>query len=142
MEEAKRIEIPTPVNILWENVLLIPIIGILDSKRAQEIIKTMLTKIMETGYMAIILDILGVVTVDSAVANHLMKITKATKLMGCTSIISGISPAVAQSLVSLGVELGDVITNSTLRDALERAFEISGLEVRKKTEINALKIEY
>jgi len=131
MEKAKKIEIPTPVNILWDNVLMIPLFGTIDSKRGQEIMETMLTKVIDTGYKTVILDILGIVTVDSAVANHLIKITKATKLMGCTSIISGISSEVAQAMVNLGIELGDVNTTSTLRDALEKAFEISGLEVRK-----------
>ena len=93
--------------------------------------ETILTKIIDTGFKTIILDILGVITVDSAVANHVIKITKATNLMGCNCIISGISPEVAQTLVNLGVELGEVITTSTLRDALECAFENLGLEVRK-----------
>jgi len=131
MDKAKKIEIPTPVNILWENVLMIPLFGTIDSKRAQEIMETMLTKVIDTGCKTIILDILGIVTVDSAVANHIIKMTKATKLMGCRCIISGISPEVAQALVDLGIELGDVNTTSTMRDALERAFDISGLEVRK-----------
>ena len=131
MEETRIEELPTPVNILWENILMVPIFGILESKRAQEIMETILTKIIETGYKTIILDILGVVAVDSAVANHLIKITKATQLMGCSCIISGISPAVAQTLVNLGIELGEVDTTSTLRDALEIALDNAGLEVVK-----------
>ena len=131
MEETKSNAVSTPVNILWENMLMIPIFGVVDSKRVQDIMETMLNKIIETGYKTVILDILGVAMVDSAVANHLIKISKATKLMGCKCIISGISPEVAQALVNLGIEMGEVITTSTLRDALELAFEISGLEVRK-----------
>ena len=104
MEETRIEELSTPVNILWENVLMVPIFGVLDSKRSQDLMETVLTKIVETGFKTIILDILGVVTVDSAVANHLIKITKATKLMGCGCIISGISPAIAQTLVHLGIE--------------------------------------
>ena len=131
MEETKSNAVSTPVNILWENMLMVPIFGVVDSKRVQDIMETMLNKITETGYKTVILDILGVAMVDSAVANHLIKISKATKLMGCKCIISGISPEVAQALVNLGIEMGEVITTSTLRDALELAFEISGLEVRK-----------
>ena len=78
-----------------------------------------------------ILDIQGVAAVDTAVANHLIKITKATKLMGCRCIISGIFSAVAQTLVQLGIDLGDVTTNSTLEDALSDAFKILNLEVIK-----------
>ena len=94
-----------------------------DSLRAQQIMSAMLTKITETSSKVIIMDIQGVAAVDTAVANHLIKITKATKLMGCRCIISGISPAVAETLVELGVDLGDVATNSTLADALHDAFD-------------------
>jgi len=89
----------------------------------------MLKKITETLAKVIILDIAGVATVDTAVANHLIKIAKATKLMGCRCIVSGISPAVAETLVQLGIELGDVTTNSNLQDSLADAFAILKLEV-------------
>ena len=131
MAKTKVAEIPTPVNILWENILMLPIFGTVDSKRAQDIMESMLTKIVEDGSKIIILDILGVTTVDSAVANHLVKIAKATKLMGCDAIISGISPEIAQTLVNLGVELGEVVTTATLANALEFGFKSMGLEVRK-----------
>jgi rsbT co-antagonist protein RsbR len=91
----------------------------------------MLAKIKETSAKIIILDIQGVAAVDTAVANHLIKITKATKLMGCRCLISGISPAVAETLVQLGIELGDVATNATLRDSLGEAFTLLNFEVRK-----------
>jgi len=87
MVETKTTEILTPVNVLWDNILMVSIFGILDSNRAQELMETMLAKIVESGYKTIILDILGVVTVDSAVANHLIKITKAmylqTEVLNC-----------------------------------------------------------
>lgn len=121
----------TPVTILWEKVLMLPITGVIDSKRAQEIMETMLGKIEDTQAKIIILDILGVATVDSAVANHLLKITKATQLMGCTCIITGISPTISQILVHLGVELRDVVTRVTLKDGLEVAFNVLNLEVRE-----------
>src|SRR5687767_6005624 len=92
----------TPVNILWDGILLIPISGMMDSSKAQSIMESMLEKILETEAKTIILDILGVAAVDSAVANHILKMSKATKLMGCDCLISGISPAIAQTLVHLG----------------------------------------
>ena len=121
----------TPVTILWEKILMLPITGVIDSKRAQEMMEVVLAKISQTESKILILDILGVATVDSAVANHLLKITKATQLMGCTCIITGISPTISQILVHLGVELRDIVTRSTLKDGLEVAFEVLGLEVRE-----------
>ena len=130
-KQEKSTTIPTPVNIIWEKILFIPVFGTIDSMRAQEIMESMLDKLMVTGSKVIILDILGVVTVDSAVANHVIKITKATKLMGAETIISGMSPEIAQTLVGLGIELGTVNTTSTLADALKLAFVRLGLEVKK-----------
>lgn len=95
--------------------------GTVDSDRSQAIMDAMLTKIVETGATTCIFDIMGVVAVDTAVANHLIKITKTTRLMGCETIISGISPEVAQGMVNLGVELQDVLTATTVREALKRA---------------------
>jgi rsbT co-antagonist protein RsbR len=106
-------------------------VGVIDSMRAQQMTNTMLNKIKETSAKVIILDIQGVAAVDTAVANHLIKITKATRLMGCQCIISGISPAVASTIVQLGIEMGDVKTNSTLRDALEDSFKMMNFEVRE-----------
>ena len=122
----------TPVNVIWEGILLIPISGTIDSKRAQEIMETILNKIIETKSKSIIMDVLGVVTVDSAVANHLIKITKATKLLGTRCIVSGIVPEIAQIIVALGVDLGEVDTRADIADALELAFEVAGLEVVKR----------
>ncbi len=125
-------ESPIPVTILWDKILMLPIVGTMDSRRAQEIMDAMLAKVLDTESQVVILDILGVATLDSAVANHLMKITKATKLMGCDCIISGISPVIAQTLVHLGVEVGEVVTTATVRGALELAFDRIGFEVRRK----------
>ncbi|MBN1843855.1 MAG: STAS domain-containing protein [Deltaproteobacteria bacterium] len=130
-EEKKGTTIATPINILWENILMIPIFGAIDSKQAQEIMENILTRISDSGSKVIILDILGVATVDTAVANYILKITRATGLMGCRCIVSGISPAIAQTLVNLGVGLEGVATTASLRDALETAFDTIGLEVRK-----------
>jgi rsbT co-antagonist protein RsbR len=125
-------EISTPAIKLWDRVVVLPVVGVVDSLRAQQMMNTMLKKITETLSKVIILDIEGVAAVDTAVANHLIKIAKATKLMGCRCIISGISPAVAETLVQLGIDLGDVTTNSTLQDSLADAFDILNLEVARK----------
>ena len=123
------IEMSTPVTSIWDGILMLPIVGIIDSKRAQEIMNAMLTKIADTHSTVFILDISGVAVVDTAVANHLIKITKSTKLMGCECILSGISPAIAQTIVELGIDVGEIKTTATLRDALEGAFRRAGLKV-------------
>ena len=131
-EQSRTIrEISTPAIKLWEGIVVLPVVGVVDSMRAQQMMDAMLLKIAETGSKFIILDIQGVAAVDTAVANHLIKITKATRLMGCQCIISGISPAVAQTLIHLGIDMSDVKTNSTLSDALADAFVMMKLEVRK-----------
>jgi rsbT co-antagonist protein RsbR len=129
-EQSKTIrEISTPTIELWDRVLVLPVVGVIDSMRAQQMTDTMLSKIKETSSKVIILDIQGVAAVDTAVANHLIKITKATRLMGCQCIISGISPAVASTIVQLGIDMGDVKTNSTLREALSDSFTMLNFEV-------------
>jgi len=131
-EQSRTIrEISTPTIELWDRVLVLPVVGVIDSMRAQQMMNTMLTKIKETAAKVIILDIQGVAAVDTAVANHLIKITKATRLMGCQCIISGISPAIANTIVQLGIEMGEIKTNSTLRDALEDSFRMMNFEVRE-----------
>lgn len=131
-EQSRTImEISTPAIKLWDRIVILPVVGVVDSARAQQMMNTMLTKIMETSAKVIILDIQGVAAVDTAVANHLIKIAKATKLMGCKCIISGISPAVAETIVQLGIDLGDIATNSTLQDALSDAFGFVNLEVAR-----------
>jgi rsbT co-antagonist protein RsbR len=129
-KETKALKTSTPVAMVWEGILLMPIVGILDSKRAQEIMELALEEIARTEARVLILDIMGISAVDTAVANHLIKVTKAAKLMGCECVISGIMPMVAQSMVNLGVELGSVVTRGTLSEALTYAFGVLGLEVR------------
>ena len=126
-QSRSLIAMSTPVTAIWKHVLLLPIVGVVDSKRAQEIMNAMLIKIAETQSKVIILDIGGVAIVDTAVANHLIKITKATKLMGCECTISGVSPAIAQTIVELGIDVGVVRTTATLRDALASAFREVGI---------------
>lgn len=120
----------TPTIKLWEGILVLPVVGVIDSMRAQNMMETMLNRIMETYSKVIILDIQGVAAVDTAVANHLIKITKATKLLGCECILSGISPAVAQTIINLGIDMNAIKTKSTLSDALSEALSIIHLEVR------------
>lgn len=124
-------EMSTPVTSIWEGVLLLPLVGIIDSQRTQDIMNKTLEKIAESRSKAFVLDISGVATVDTGVANHLIKITQATKLMGCECIISGISPAIARTLVELGVVISEIETTATLRDAFELALGKIGEEIGK-----------
>ena len=130
-EQARTIrEISTPAIKLWDGIVVLPVVGVVDSARAQQMMDAILSKITETSSRVIILDIQGVAAVDTAVANHLIKITRATRLMGCKCIISGISPAVAQTIVHLGIDMSDIMTNCTLKDALADAFKLINLEVK------------
>jgi rsbT co-antagonist protein RsbR len=111
----------TPVSSIWDGVLLLPLVGIVDSQRTQDIMEKVLSRIGESRARVFVMDISGVVTVDTAVANNFIRITQATRLMGCDCIISGISPNVARTLVELGANVGEVRTTATLRDALQLA---------------------
>jgi methyl-accepting chemotaxis protein len=112
------LEMATPVTKIWDGVLFAPIVGIIDSKRAVDIMEKTLSSISDHRASTLVIDISGVAVVDTAVANHLIKITKAAVLMGCQSVISGISPAIAQTITELGVDLGSVQTTSTIESAL------------------------
>lgn len=122
-------EMSTPVTQIWQDILMLPMVGIIDSRRAQDVMMNVLTRIAETRAKVFIMDISGVAVVDSAVANHLIKITKSTGLMGCTSLVSGISPAIAQTMVNLGFDVKEIATSATLRDALEHAFRLIGRSI-------------
>lgn len=124
------LEMSTPVTPIWEGILLLPLVGILDSVRTQDIMDKTLGKIAETRARVFVMDISGVSAMDTAVANQLMKITKATQLMGCETIVSGLSPAIARTLVELGVSVGEVRTTATLRDSFEIALKAMGLDPR------------
>jgi rsbT co-antagonist protein RsbR len=115
------LEMSTPVTSIWEGILLLPLVGIVDSQRTQDIMEKVLSRISESQARVFVMDISGVVTVDTGVANNFIRITQATRLMGCESIISGISPNVARTLVELGANVGEVRTTATLRDALQLA---------------------
>jgi rsbT co-antagonist protein RsbR len=132
-ESSKVImEMATPVTAIWEGILLLPLVGIIDSHRTQDIMNRTLEKISEARSKVFVLDISGVATVDTGVASSLLKITQATRLMGCECIISGISPLIARTLVTLGVNVGEVVTTATLRDAFELALRRVGGDVRNK----------
>lgn len=122
-------QMSTPVAAIWDGILLLPIVGIIDSRRANEIMNSVLSKILETHAKVIILDISGVAMVDTAVANHLIKITKASKLMGCECTITGMSPAVAQTIVELGIDTEVVNTTANLHDSLRMAFSRVGVVI-------------
>ncbi len=120
------LEMATPVTKIWDGVLFAPIVGIIDSKRAVDIMEKTLSSIAENRAVTLVIDISGVAVVDTAVANHLIKITKAAVLMGCQSVISGISPAIAQTITELGVELGSVRTTATIESALREVILQNG----------------
>ncbi len=112
------LEMSTPVTKIWDGVLFAPIVGIVDSKRSVDIMNKALSSIADTRARTLMLDIGGVAVVDTAVANHLIKIAKAAVLMGCKTIISGISPSIAQTIAELGIDLGAIQTTSTIETAL------------------------
>jgi rsbT co-antagonist protein RsbR len=129
--QQEMLELSTPVVALWEGVLALPLIGTLDSARTQVVMESLLQRIVETGAGIAIIDITGVPTVDTLVAQHLLKTVAAARLMGADCIISGIRPQIAQTIVHLGVELRDVVTKATLADAFGVALKRAGLSVVK-----------
>lgn len=124
-------EISTPVIRLWHGILALPIIGTLDSSRTQIVMENLLQEIVNTGSTIAILDISGVPAVDSLVAQHIIKTVAATRLMGAECIISGIRPEIAQTVVHLGIDLSNIVTKASLASALQYAFTMLRLEVRK-----------
>jgi len=122
-QQADLLELSTPVIKLWEGVLALPMIGTLDSSRTQIVMETLLQRIVDTGSSVAILDITGVPTVDTLVAQHLMKTVTAIRLMGADCIISGIRPQIAQTIVHLGIDLTGITTKANLADALASAMQ-------------------
>ena len=118
------LELSTPVIQVWDRVLALPIIGTLDSNRANRLTEGLLSKISDLEAEIIILDISGVPTIDTQVAQHLLKTVHAARLMGATSILSGVRPETAQAMVHLGIEIGDLRSRNTLRDALQLALQM------------------
>ena len=125
------LELSTPVIRLWEGVIAVPLVGTLDSARTQLVMEKLLETLVATGADHAVLDITGVPTVDTEVAQHLLKTVSAARLLGAECIISGIRPQVAQTIVSLGIEFGDIATKATLADALAHALSRTGRNIEK-----------
>jgi rsbT co-antagonist protein RsbR len=130
-QQQEMLELSTPVVELWDGVLALPLIGTLDSARTQVVMENLLQRIVDTGAAIAIIDITGVPTVDTLVAQHLLKTVAAARLMGADCIVSGIRPQIAQTIVHLGVELQDVVTKATLADAFAVALKRLNLSVQK-----------
>lgn len=130
-QQEEMLELSTPVVKLWDGVLALPMIGTLDSARTQVVMESLLNRIVESGSQIAILDITGVPTVDTLVAQHLLKTVTALRLMGAECIISGVRPQIAQTIVHLGVDLQGVITKATLADALALALKRIGYVVSR-----------
>lgn len=131
-QQLEMLDLSTPVVRIWEGILVLPLIGTLDSSRTQVVMENLLQTIVDTGSSIAIIDITGVPTVDTLVAQHLLKTVSAAKLMGAQCIISGIRPQIAQTMVHLGVAFGDVATRASLFDALAFAFRQIGVVVSKQ----------
>jgi rsbT co-antagonist protein RsbR len=130
-QQTELLELSTPVVKLWDGILALPMIGTLDSARTQIVMESLLQKIVETESEMAIIDITGVPTVDTLVAQHLLKTVTAIRLMGADCIISGVRPQIAQTIVHLGVELQGVTTKATLADALALALKRTGYTFTK-----------
>jgi len=131
-QQQDMLELSTPVVELWDGILALPLIGTLDSARTQVAMENLLEKIVQTGAGIAIVDITGVPTVDTLVAQHLLKTVAAARLMGADCIISGIRPQIAQTIVHLGVDLGSVITKASLADAFVVALQRTGATINKE----------
>ncbi|HET7814437.1 MAG TPA: STAS domain-containing protein [Candidatus Baltobacteraceae bacterium] len=130
-QTEQLLELSTPVVKLWEGVVAVPLVGTLDSARTQVVMESLLTALVSTGSAHAIIDITGVPAVDTQVAQHLLKTVVAARLMGAEVIISGIRPQIAQTIVALGIEFGDIATKASLADALRTTLSRSGFEIRK-----------
>ncbi|HYO83079.1 MAG TPA: STAS domain-containing protein [Bryobacteraceae bacterium] len=134
-QQQELLELSTPVVQLWEGVLALPLIGTLDSARTQVVMQNLLEAIVSSGAAIAIIDITGVPTVDTLVAQHLLKTVAAARLMGADCIISGIRPQIAQTIIHLGVELNDVTTKATLAGAFQVALRRLGMSVARAEKV-------
>ncbi|AMA46322.1 STAS domain-containing protein [Pseudomonas sp. 22-AL-CL-001] len=131
-QQEELLELSTPVVKLWDGVLALPLIGTLDSQRSQTVMESLLQRIVDTGAEIAIIDITGVPTVDTLVAQHLLKTVTAIRLMGADAIISGVRPQIAQTIVHLGLDLGALTTKASLADALKLALSRLGVDIGKR----------
>jgi rsbT co-antagonist protein RsbR len=136
-QQEEMLELSTPVVTLWDGIVALPLIGTLDSARTQVVMESLLQAIVQTNSRFAIIDITGVPTVDTLVAQHLLKTITAARLMGAECILSGIRPQIAQTIVHLGINLEDVITKAKLSDAFKLALERSGRAVTRIAKVNA-----
>jgi rsbT co-antagonist protein RsbR len=128
-DQAEQLmELSTPVVKLWDGVVAVPLVGTLDSARAQVVMERLLQTLVDTGSPYAIIDITGVPAVDTQVAQHILKTVVAARLMGAECIISGIRPQIAQTIVALGIEFGDIATKASLADALRHVLRLNGLK--------------
>jgi rsbT co-antagonist protein RsbR len=134
-QQDELIELSTPVVKLWEGVVALPLIGTLDSARTQVVMESLLERIVETDSTIAIIDITGVPTVDTLVAQHLLRTVAAARLMGADCIISGIRPQIAQTIVHLGLDLSEVTTKASLADAVVVALAQTGFEIRRRAAV-------
>ena len=132
-QQEELLELSTPVVKLWDGILALPIIGTLDSARTQVVMESLLQAIVQTNSRVAIIDITGVPTVDTVVAQHLLKTVTAARLMGADCIISGVRPQIAQTIVHLGINLLDVTTKSTLASAFSVALQRLGISFVRET---------
>ena len=131
-QTEQLLELSTPVVKLWDGVLAVPLVGTLDSARTQVVMETLLQTLVDTGSAHAIIDITGVAAVDTQVAQHLLKTVIAARLMGAECIISGIRPQIAQTVVALGIEFGDIPTKATLADALRHVLRQAGFDIVRR----------
>ncbi|GAB3363508.1 STAS domain-containing protein [Micromonospora halotolerans] len=127
-QAEQLLELSTPVVKLWEGVVAVPLVGTLDSARAQVVMERLLQTLVDTSSPYAIIDITGVPAVDTQVAQHILKTVVAARLMGADCIISGIRPQIAQTIVALGIEFGDIATKASLADALRHVLRLTGVE--------------
>lgn len=132
-QTEQLLELSTPVVKLWEGVVAVPLVGTLDSARAQVVMERLLQTLVDTGSPYAIIDITGVPAVDTQVAQHILKTVVAARLMGADCIISGIRPQIAQTIVALGIEFGDIATKATLADALRHVLRQTGVQTSRRT---------
>ncbi|GLZ56831.1 MULTISPECIES: STAS domain-containing protein [Micromonospora] len=131
-QAEQLLELSTPVVKLWEGVVAVPLVGTLDSARAQVVMERLLQTLVDTSSPYAIIDITGVPAVDTQVAQHILKTVVAARLMGADCIISGIRPQIAQTIVALGIEFGDIATKASLADALRHVLRLNGVETTRR----------